>query len=65
MFEGTIRGNLDPCGQNGDTALWEALEQANMKEFVGGLAEKLNYNVGEGGESLRFGISFVLFCSWI
>ena len=63
LFEGTIRDNLDPCEQNGDTALWEALEQANMKDFVGGLAEKLNYNVGEGGESLRLDLLFYS-CFW-
>ena len=61
MFNGTIRDNLDPCGQKDDRDLWEALEQANLKDFVGGLAEKLNYNVGEGGDSLRFGISCLCF----
>ena len=64
MFNGTIRDNLDPCGQKGDRDLWEALEQANLKDFVGGLAEKLNYNVGEGGDSLRFGISCLCFFWW-
>ena len=54
LYNGTIRENLDPDGQKSDKDLWDSLEEANLKDFVEGLAEKLEYNVGEGGDNLRF-----------
>lgn len=40
MFVGTVRFNLDPDGAHDDTALWHALDQAEMRKpvlEVGGL----------------------------
>ena len=54
LFGGSIRDNLDPNGHVQDKDLWEALEQAHMKEFVSGLVEKLEHDVGEGGDNLRW-----------
>ena len=54
LYNGTIRENLDPDGQKSDKDLWDSLEEANLKDFVEGLTEKLEYNVGEGGDNLRF-----------
>ena len=54
LYNGSIRQNLDPDGQKSDKDLWDSLEEANLKSFVEGLTEKLEYNVGEGGDNLRF-----------
>ena len=58
MFSGTIRDNLDQDGQKPDKSLWEALEQAHLKDFVSELNEKLDYDVGEGGDTLRLVVTF-------
>jgi ATP-binding cassette, subfamily C (CFTR/MRP), member 1 len=34
MFSGTIRFNLDPFQENSDTAIWEALDRAQLKEDI-------------------------------
>uniref|UniRef100_A0A1X7VVN1 ABC-type glutathione-S-conjugate transporter n=1 Tax=Amphimedon queenslandica TaxID=400682 RepID=A0A1X7VVN1_AMPQE len=38
-----------------DDDVWRALETAHLSEFVGGLAEGLEYPVAEGGENLSVG----------
>lgn len=53
LFGGTLRDNLDPNGEKSDADLWEALEQAHLKDFVNELVEKLEYDVGESGDNLR------------
>ena len=55
---GTIQDNLDPDGQKPDKSLWEVLEQAHLKDFVSELSEKLDYDVGEGGDTLRLVVTF-------
>ncbi|KAG5362582.1 Metal resistance protein [Yarrowia sp. B02] len=54
MFEGTIRGNLDPAGKFTDEQLLEVLEHASLKKYVeenDGLDTKLN----DGGSNLSLG----------
>ena len=58
LFSGTIRDNLDPDGQKADKSLWEAIEQAHLKDFVSELNEKLDDDVGEGGDTLRLLVTF-------
>ena len=53
LFSGTLRINLDPFNSHTDDDVWRALETAHLSEFVGGLAEGLEYPVAEGGENLR------------
>ena len=53
LFSGTLRFNLDPFERYDDDAIWAALELAHLKEFVTSLPEKLDYECGEGGLSLR------------
>ena len=36
-----------------DDEIWICLENAHLKQFVTDLAEGLEYECGEGGESLR------------
>ena len=53
VFSGTLRFNIDPIGGSSDAELWAALELAHLKAFVASLAEGLDYECGENGESLR------------
>ena len=53
IFSGTLRENLDPFGQHSDVEVWKALELANLKMYIYNLPQGLQYECGEGGESLR------------
>jgi len=55
LFTGTLRTNLDPFGAYSDEALWFALEQSHLKDFVRSLEKGLEYEVSEGGENLSVG----------
>ncbi|XP_075034070.1 ATP-binding cassette sub-family C member 3 isoform X2 [Mixophyes fleayi] len=55
LFSGTLRMNLDPFGRYSDDELWKALELSNLKKFVSGQTEKLDYECSEGGENLSVG----------
>ena len=58
LFSGSLRRNLDPFSSYADSNLWTALEHAHLKAFVTGLSEGLQYEVGEGGEALRWVLHF-------
>jgi len=70
LSDDTIRGNvafgIDPA-QIDDEAVWSALEQAQLKEFVETLPDKLETSVGErgvrlsGGQRQRIGIARALY----
>lgn len=70
LSDDTIRGNiafgLDE-NQIDDCAVWRALEQAQLKEFVESLPDQLNTTVGErgvrlsGGQRQRIGIARALY----
>ena len=53
LFSGTLRMNLDPIEEHTDDQLWQALTTANLRTYVAGLPEGLQYGVSEGGENLR------------
>lgn len=53
LFSGTLRMNLDPFEKTNDTAVWQALELAHLKNFVKDLASGLQHIIAEGGENLR------------
>jgi len=55
LFEGTMRENIDPVGEYQDADIWEALDQAYLKEYVESLPEGLDAPVREGGSSLSAG----------
>jgi ATP-binding cassette subfamily C (CFTR/MRP) protein 1 len=55
LFSGTVRKNLDPFATHGDTALWDALERAQLKPFVTSLAGGLDAVVHEGGSNFSVG----------
>ena len=54
MFSGTLRMNLDPFDSYSDDDVWRALESAHLKTFVSGLEKKLQHQISEGGENLRY-----------
>ena len=46
--------NIDPFESYSDGDLWRALESAHLKTFVSGLEKKLQHEIAEGGENLRW-----------
>ena len=55
LFSGTLRINLDPFAMYSDEQVWNALELANLKDFVSGLEDGLQHEVSEGGQNVSVG----------
>ena len=58
MLDDSIRNNIAFGVKEediDDARVWEVLEQAQMKEFVEGLPDKLNAQIGEGGVRISGG----------
>ncbi|CAJ0609669.1 unnamed protein product [Cylicocyclus nassatus] len=55
LFSGTLRFNLDPFDVYTDEEIWNALRNAHLEPFVASLADKLLYQISEGGENLSVG----------
>ncbi|KAA8520380.1 hypothetical protein F0562_014636 [Nyssa sinensis] len=61
MFEGTVRGNLDPLEQYSDNEIWEALDKCQLGDLVRAREEKLESTVVDDGENWSVG-QRQLFC---
>ncbi|GAA0139823.1 ATP-binding cassette [Lithospermum erythrorhizon] len=61
MFEGTVRGNLDPLGRYSDSEIWEALDKCQLGDIMRNKQEKLDSTVVENGENWSAGQK-QLFC---
>eukprot|EP01101_Sappina_pedata_P002041 TRINITY_DN1228_c0_g1_i4.p1 TRINITY_DN1228_c0_g1~~TRINITY_DN1228_c0_g1_i4.p1 ORF type:complete len:928 (+),score=257.64 TRINITY_DN1228_c0_g1_i4:1147-3930(+) len=55
LFSGTIRSNIDPKSEYEDEDVWDALSRAHLKDFVSGLAGKLDDEVEENGRNFSSG----------
>ncbi|KAI9085761.1 hypothetical protein K1719_032175 [Acacia pycnantha] len=55
LFEGTIRGNLDPLEEHSDQEIWEALDKSQLGEIIRRKDEKLDTQVLENGDNWSVG----------
>ncbi|XP_023764051.1 ABC transporter C family member 5 [Lactuca sativa] len=55
LFEGTIRGNLDPLEEHTDQEVWEALDKSQLGDTVREKEQKLDAPVLENGDNWSVG----------
>ncbi|XP_017228295.2 ABC transporter C family member 5 [Daucus carota subsp. sativus] len=55
LFEGTIRGNLDPLEKHTDSEIWQALDKSQLGEIVRLKEQKLESPVLENGDNWSVG----------
>ncbi|KAK7245309.1 hypothetical protein RIF29_40148 [Crotalaria pallida] len=55
LFEGTIRGNLDPLEEHSDKEIWEALDKSQLGEIIREKGQQLDTPVLENGDNWSVG----------
>jgi ATP-binding cassette, subfamily C (CFTR/MRP), member 1 len=55
LFNGSLRGNLDPMGTRSDVQLWRALDFSHLSAFVHAHPHGLDMRLVEGGAPLAAG----------
>ena len=55
LFSGSLRWNLDPFDENTDEAIWNVLNQVELKETVTTLAGGLMCRISDGGSNFSLG----------
>ncbi|ORX35410.1 putative metal resistance protein ycf1 [Kockovaella imperatae] len=56
LFEGTLRHNIDPTNSHKDANIWQALEQAYLKDHImDNMGGTLDAEISEGGQNLSSG----------
>ncbi|OVA02295.1 ABC transporter [Macleaya cordata] len=55
LFEGTIRGNLDPLEEHSDQEVWEALDKSQLGDVIRQKEQKLDTPVLENGDNWSVG----------
>ncbi|KAK7284166.1 hypothetical protein RJT34_18907 [Clitoria ternatea] len=55
LFEGTIRGNLDPLEEHSDKEIWEALDKSQLGDIIREKGQKLDTPVLENGDNWSVG----------
>ncbi|XP_024120957.2 multidrug resistance-associated protein 4-like [Oryzias melastigma] len=55
LFTDTVRKNLDPFSQHSDEALWQALQEVQLKAAVEELPQKLETVLAESGSNFSVG----------
>lgn len=55
LFEGTVRGNLDPLEEHSDYEIWQALDKAQLGDVIREKEQKLDAPVLENGDNWSVG----------
>ncbi|CAA0823920.1 ABC transporter C family member 5, partial [Striga hermonthica] len=55
LFDGTIRGNLDPLEEHSDQEIWQALDKAQLGDIIRQKEHKLDTPVLESGDNWSVG----------
>ena len=55
LFTGSLRMNLDPFEEHGDTKIWQALQEARLKTVIEKLPNQLSEEIRECGENFSVG----------
>lgn len=55
LFSGSLRSNLDPFDEHKDEAIWNVLDQVELKETVNSLTGGLECKISDGGSNFSLG----------
>jgi ABC-type multidrug transport system fused ATPase/permease subunit len=53
IFSGSLKMNIDPFDTCSEQEIWNVLERLDLKGYVQGLENQLNFECSESGENFR------------